>query len=197
MFLVSQFQKLATKSLLPSRSLSTSTAPLLFRFTPTLYAEPLKKKKRLDPAIIKARDDRRKKKLEKQIRRLERNAKQLKPIDECEVPLSLIDERKQRMRKLPELTVAVKEERANLIKEWSKFRNQQKMEDVRIIDQLVMAQEKALQELRLESEELYQEAIQPDLTLIPYFSVGPVATPPIEKYESPDGDYTDISKKWE
>lgn len=58
-----------------------------------LYAEPLKKKKKVDPAIIKAREDRRRKKLEKQIRKLEKNARQLKPIDELEVPLNLIDEK--------------------------------------------------------------------------------------------------------
>lgn len=57
-------------------------------------AEPLKKKKRVDPQVVKAREDRRRKKLEKQIRRLERNARQLKPIDELEIPLNLIDERK-------------------------------------------------------------------------------------------------------
>lgn len=58
-----------------------------------LCAEPLKKKKKIDPAVIKARDDRRKKKLEKQIRRLEKNARQMKPIDELEIPLVLIDEK--------------------------------------------------------------------------------------------------------
>lgn len=66
----------------------------MFRNTPVLCAEPLKKKKKLDPAIIKAREERRKKKIEKQIRRLEKNAKQLKPIDECEVSLTLTDEKK-------------------------------------------------------------------------------------------------------
>lgn len=45
----------------------------------------------MDPAIIKAREERRRKKLEKQIRRLEKNAKQLKPIDELEPPLHVID----------------------------------------------------------------------------------------------------------
>jgi len=53
----------------------------------------LKRKKRIDPAIIKAREDRRKRKLEKQIRRLQKQAKQLKPISEMEVPSKLIDER--------------------------------------------------------------------------------------------------------
>lgn len=54
-------------------------------------AEPLKKKKRVDPAVIKAREDKRKKRLEKQIRRLEKGARQTKPIDECEVPLVLLN----------------------------------------------------------------------------------------------------------
>lgn len=64
-----------------------------FHASPILLAEPLKKKKKIDPAVIKARDERRKKKLEKQIRRLEKNARQLKAIDELEVPLVLIDEK--------------------------------------------------------------------------------------------------------
>lgn len=61
--------------------------------TPILLAEPLKKKKKLDPAIIRQRDERKRKKLEKQIRRLEKNSRQLKPIDELEVPLELLDEK--------------------------------------------------------------------------------------------------------
>lgn len=63
-------------------------------FSLVFSAEPMKKKKKIDPAIVKAREDRRRKKLEKQIRRLEKNARQLKPIDELEVPLHLIDEMK-------------------------------------------------------------------------------------------------------
>lgn len=67
--------------------------PQWLHTTPALNAEPLKKKKKLDPQIIKQREDRRRKKLEKQIRRLEKNARQLKPIEELEVPLELIDEK--------------------------------------------------------------------------------------------------------
>lgn len=70
-----------------------TTNNLNLYYTPVLFAEPLKKKKKLDPAIVKAREDRRRKKLEKQIRRLEKNARQLKPIEELEVPLNLIDEK--------------------------------------------------------------------------------------------------------
>lgn len=75
-----------------SRLISTTSAATFYA-TPMLCAEPLKKKKRIDPSVIKAREERRRKKLEKQIRRLEKNARQLKPIDEMEVPLVLIDER--------------------------------------------------------------------------------------------------------
>lgn len=51
----------------------------------------MKKKKRIDPAVVKAREDRRKKRLEKQIRKLEKNARQLKPIEELEIPLCLTE----------------------------------------------------------------------------------------------------------
>lgn len=57
-------------------------------------AEPLKKKKKLDPAIIRAREERKKRKIEKQIRRLEKNAKQLKPLEECDLPLHVLDDKK-------------------------------------------------------------------------------------------------------
>lgn len=169
----------------------------MFHNTPALYAEPLKKKKRIDPNVIKAREERRKRKLEKQIRRLQKSAKTLKPIDDLEVPLNLLDEKATRQRKLPELSAAVKEERAALIKEWSIYRNKLHAQNLQIIDNLVSAQQKALQELRAESEELYQEAVQPDATFLPYYAVGPVLTPPIKDYASPDGDYQDVSQKWE
>lgn len=91
----------------------------------------------------------------------------------------------------------IKEQRAALIKEWSRYRNEQKISDAQLMDKLCLAQTKALNELRAESEELYQEAIQPDISFIPFYAKAPVATPPIEKYDSPDGEYNDVSRKWE
>lgn len=61
----------------------------------------------------------------------------------------------------------------------------------------MQSQQKALDELRLESEALYQEAVQPDMSMMPFTIKGPVATPPIEDYVSPDGEYIYESKKWE
>lgn len=60
-----------------------------FHMTPIVCGEPMKKKKRLDPAILKARLDRKKRKIEKQIRRLQKNMRQFKPIEEIEKPKEL------------------------------------------------------------------------------------------------------------
>lgn len=59
-------------ALAATRSISTYGGPLLFRSSVPMFAEPLKKKKRLDPQILKAREDRKRKKIEKAIRKLEK-----------------------------------------------------------------------------------------------------------------------------
>lgn len=124
---------------------------------------------------MKAREERKKKKIEKQIRRLERNARQLKPIEECEVPLGLLDEKKygmecadnlfhlccfrQRMRSIT-LSAEQLEARALLEKQWAAYKREQHIADIQMLDRISFCQQKALDELRKESEELYQEAIQ-------------------------------------
>lgn len=47
----------------------------------------------MDPAIIKAREERRKKRIEKSIKKLERNMKQLKPLEEIDLPINLQKEK--------------------------------------------------------------------------------------------------------
>lgn len=179
-----------------TRQISTSCT-LNFRLTPALLAEPLKKKKRIDPMIIKQREERRRKRLEKQIKKLEKSTKQYKPIDECEVPAEILNERKLRMRVLPPFDEETLVERVKLFKQWAVYRHKRQLADLQMCDRIVMAQQWALDELKKESEELYQAAIQLDETLLPFKSKGPVETPPIENYDSPDGEYTNISKKWE
>ncbi|KAL1461525.1 hypothetical protein WDU94_013412 [Cyamophila willieti] len=193
---------MSTRSLLSgstsyNRCFSTLTSPLLFRITHPLCAEPMKKKKRVDPALVKSREDRRKKKMEKEIKKLKKNAQQLKPIDDLEVPYALIAQKHIRTRPEPQLSEEVIESRADLLKEWTLYRSRETQKDYKLIDKLVYSQQRALDELRLESEELYQEAIQIDLSLLPFTAKGPLHTPPIENYESPDGDYLDISRNFE
>lgn len=58
------------------------------------------------------------------------------------------------------MTPETLEARALLIKQWSKYRLQQHLADVRMLDRITFAQQHALDELKKESEELYQEAVQ-------------------------------------
>lgn len=90
-------------------------------------------------------------------------------------------------RKRPSIQVSdeQKEYRAILQKDWARYQRQQNLELHRICRNIFASQSKALEELRLESEELYQAAIQPDETMLPITIKGPVNTPPIKNYESP------------
>ncbi|CAG4957396.1 39S ribosomal protein L40, mitochondrial [Colias croceus] len=195
---IKQFSRLAVNAVrIPANAKNISTtAAVQFKITDQLWAEPMKKKKKMDPAIIKAREDRRRKKLEKQIRRLEKNAKQLKPIDEIEPPLHILDQLGKRKRPALNLTPEQVEARALLNKDWTRYKRQEYMANIAQIDRIMAAQKRALDMLYEESEDLYNEAIMPDLQILPYSVEGTYATPPIKNYDSPDGEYIDVSKKW-
>ncbi|CAH2045141.1 unnamed protein product, partial [Iphiclides podalirius] len=180
-----------------NRNIFTSAVALNFKITDQLCAEPMKKKKKMDPAIVKAREERRRKKLEKQIRRLQKNARQLKPIDECEIPLHLLDQMGKRKRPPVQLSAQEVEARAIMQKEWSRYKHSEYIANIAQIDRIMAAQRRALDKLYEQSEDLYNEAVMPDLQLIPYSISGPVATPPIKNYDSPDGEYIDVTKKWD
>ncbi|CAL8082851.1 unnamed protein product [Orchesella dallaii] len=160
-------------------------------------AEPLKKKKRLDPQVIKAREERRKKKLEKQIRKLEKTAKQLKPLEELDVPVAIVDNYNERLRKEIKISPEEEESRWLLQKDWTRYMFKVNSAELRMIDRILASQHKALEELRNESEELYQAAIQLDFSYIPCQIKGPVETPPIKDFVAAEGDFHDISRKWE
>lgn len=67
---------------------------------------------------------------------------------------------RQRLRKLPALSAEALEQRALLFKKWSAYKLQKHLNDVRMLDRIEFAQQRALDELKKESEELYQEAVQ-------------------------------------
>lgn len=78
-----------------------------------------------------------------------------------------------------------KEYRALLQKDWARYQRQQHLELHRVCLRIRQSQEKALHELRAESEGLYQAAIQPDEFLLPITIKGPAYTPPIKNYDVP------------
>ncbi|KAG7173864.1 39S ribosomal protein L40, mitochondrial-like [Homarus americanus] len=179
------------------RYISTAVAPLCIQLTQVVGAEPLKKKKKLDPQLVRQKEERRKRKIEKAIRRLEKNAGQLKPVDELEVPPAILQEMNIRKRAEISITEETEESQASILKEWSNYKYQQHLAEVTLIERIIASRERALQELRQESEDLWLEAIQIDQMLLPFRVKGPVATPPIKDYNVPDGDYIDKTTKWD
>lgn len=84
-----------------------------------------------------------------------------------------------------ELSAEQLESRDFLQKEWTRYQKVQRNELQNVCLRLVECQQQALIELRKESEELYQAAIQPDDSMLPIVVKGPVYTAPIINYESP------------
>ncbi|XP_063991678.1 large ribosomal subunit protein mL40 [Diachasmimorpha longicaudata] len=196
--ILSAFSRLSVHALRPNtRNISTNINPLCFKATEILYGEPLKKKRRIDPAVVRQREMRKQRKIEKAIRRLEKHARQLKPVSEVEPAFKLVDDMKRRTRPKPKLSDEVIEDRILLLKEWTRYKQHEHLTDIQMIDTAVLSQQKALDELRSESEELYQAAIQLDLSFLPHNVQGPVSTPPIRGYNTPDGEYIDITKKYD
>ncbi|CAH1796788.1 unnamed protein product [Owenia fusiformis] len=180
-----------------NRTLFTQTSPTLFKVTDVVSAEPLKKRRRTDPQLVAARDAKRKRRIEKAIKKLMKTGRKLKPVDEIEGDRKLQKEKKERNRELPTLSNEQLDNRAILMKEWNLYKGVQYKKECASINTMLECQAKALSELKLESEELYMAAIQVDYQLLPYEVNGPVRTPPIKGYDPPDGEYTDTTKTYE
>uniref|UniRef100_A0A023G7B2 Large ribosomal subunit protein mL40 n=1 Tax=Amblyomma triste TaxID=251400 RepID=A0A023G7B2_AMBTT len=164
--------------------------------TAQLGAEPLKKKKRVDPAVLRMREERRKRRIEKGIRQLKKHAKKYKPIEELEVAPKLQKELGLRHRALPVLDHEACQLREAMQRAWSTYCMRKHMNEAAMLERIVATQQKALEMLKDASEELYTAAIQADNGLLPAQFKAVVSTPPIENYEAPDGKYVDTTKKW-
>ena len=165
--------------------------------TTVLMAEPLKKKKRIDPAVLKKREEKKMKKLEREIRRLEATPKQFKPIVELQLSPNIMRELDRRQRPVTEQTTDADRQLAQLRKVWSIYRSEQTAMEFESIKAVVDSQRKALAALRRESEELFQSAISIDEELIPFENdLVKKESPPIEAYKRPDGKKSDVTKQW-
>lgn len=151
-------------------------------------AEPLKKKKKVDPKKDQAAKDR----LKKRIRKLEKASQELIPIEDFITPVRFLD--KERQRPQVELPFEELERRALLLKKWSLYKQQEHEMERNAIRSMLKAQQEALQELQLTSPELHMEAIKRDPSLFPFEREGPDYTPPVSNYQPPEGRYHDITK---
>ncbi|XP_068013391.1 large ribosomal subunit protein mL40 [Melanerpes formicivorus] len=171
----------------PFRESHWQTSVLAFRASLPMRAQP-KKKKKVDLRREQAQKDRMKKKIKK----LEKAAAEMIPIEDFETPFKYSDG--SRVRSLPPLSFEETERRVLLLKKWSVFKQKQDKAEKQAIQTLVEAQQEALKELRLESEELYQAAIKRDEQLFPFERDGPNYTPPLPGYDPPEGKCIDITK---
>ncbi|XP_070821087.1 large ribosomal subunit protein mL40 isoform X1 [Chaetodon trifascialis] len=152
-----------------------------------LRAEP-KKKKKVDPKREQLIRDR----LRKKLKRLERVPPEFIPIDDFITPGKCLDETRE--RSAPRLSFEESERRALLLKEWARYKQKQHMAEMEAVEHALEAQREALEELKLESEELYHAALKPDPLLLPFTYEGPTYTPPQTTHYAPDGKYNDITK---
>ncbi|XP_077165017.1 large ribosomal subunit protein mL40 [Paroedura picta] len=160
---------------------------LALRAALPMRAEPMKKKK-VDPRREQAIKDRMKRRLKK----LEKAPQELIPIEDFIVPYRYMDQK--RVRDTSPLSFEESERKALLMKKWTEYKRLQSKAEMQTIQSLLAAQEQALNELRLESEELYQAAIQRDDGLFPFEREEPVFTPPLANYEAPEGKCNDVTK---
>ncbi|XP_030638510.1 large ribosomal subunit protein mL40 [Chanos chanos] len=171
----------------PVRSSHWFASVLSLKTSVPLRAEP-KKKKKVDPR----REQMAKERLKKKLKKLEKVPPELIPIEDFLTPAKCFDE--TRVRSAPSLSFEESERRALLLKEWSRYKHAQHKAEKAAIEEAMEAQRQALEELRLESEELYQAAIRPDPGLFPFKHQGPCHTPPVSNYQAPEGKYNDITR---
>lgn len=160
---------------------------MTLRTTTPLRAEP-KKKKKVDPK----REQMVRERLKKKLKKLEKVPPELIPIEDFIVSSKCMDE--ARSRSPPATSFEENERRALLLKEWSRYKQEQHMAEKKAVESALEAQREALEELRLSSHELYLAALKPDISLFPFTHNGPAYTPPKTKYEAPEGKYHDITR---
>lgn len=92
---------------------------------------------------------------------------------------------RSRIRPVVSVPEAKVDYRCSIEKQWAYYKLQERKELNDICARLLKSQTKALDELRKESEILYQAAIQPMDNLVPLTVKGPVYTAPIKDYLPP------------
>lgn len=166
--------------------------------TTTLFAEPPRKKRRIDPAVFRVRVERKIKKHEREIAKLEAEPRQLIPILEYQPTNADIRDLSARPQHKMEdfgLTVGTLKAAQRL---WNFYRQEQSEMESRSIRRVERAQSKALEQLKDLDRELYDNTVAIDsTTLIPHRSSHMrKETGPNARYTPPDGYIKDVTKEW-
>lgn len=163
--------------------------------TSPAFGAPLRKKKAVDPGTTKKQYERKVRRLEKEINKLESIDPKLKPILELQLPPQVKKGLDSRRR--PEADKISHSLLNAYLKVWAIYKNIETKSELQHIANAAQSQEGALNALKREYPELYNAAIQIDTSLLPY-TVHNVKkdTPPTDLYTCPDGKEMDVTKEW-
>ncbi|XP_074600397.1 mitochondrial ribosomal protein L40 [Brevipalpus obovatus] len=154
-----------------------------------------KKKGRIDPLVLKIRLERKVKRLESGIERIEKAPKQLIPIYEQSLQPTVqkeIDIR-ERDETDPQFDARYKK----MLKVWALYKFIEAKQEMKCLRSVTRAQRVALDSLRQLSPSLWSEAVKPDPQILPYENDYIVKeTPANPDYFPPDGHRKDITKHW-
>ncbi|OWF55202.1 39S ribosomal protein L40, mitochondrial-like [Mizuhopecten yessoensis] len=182
----------ASSSLQLNRCLRTQAHPLLFLTTDHLQ------KKGQHPHMNK-RLGKKKKQLEKLLAKMDKRAQLIKaPIKERIIDMKL-EKEAVKIRKR-ELSVPPEEREKEMKKfshEWKVYCRDFITQEIHTVQKRLLSQQKALGELRKESEELYQKAIAIDEDLYNFSVKRLTDTPAIPGFQPIDGEYTDVTIKYD
>lgn len=166
--------------------------------TCVLNAMPPKKKRRMDPAMLKTKVEKKIRKHEREIAKLEAAPRQLIPILEYQLNNSQIRDLEARPgRTFEEIGTSQAEYKA-AIRLWAMYCTEQSKIMRDSINRVESSQTRALETLKELDEELYKRTVAYDeFNLIPHESSHiKKETPANPKYKSPDGYIKNTTKDW-
>lgn len=166
--------------------------------TQSLNAQPPKKRRRIDPALLRTRVEKKIFKHEREIAKLEKEPRQPIPILEYQYSNSEIRDFKSRPGRSLEdvnLTEGILKAAQKL---WNFYKHEQCSIETKSIRRVEVAQTRALDTLKQLDENLFEKTITvDDITLIPCTSSQiRKETPPNQAYRPPDGHVKDLTKDW-
>lgn len=169
-----------------------------FRTSASLFSTPMRKKRRIDPAVMKVRVERKIAKCTREIEKIEKAPRYLIPILEYEYPVKEGRELQQRPPRVVDNMEELKKSVTAARRLWAIYRKRQATIEQLVMRRVIQAQTEALDVLKKLNLDLYNATISKEtLNLVPYHHKHmKKETPPSKDYKTPDGYIKDVSQKW-
>ncbi|XP_069115945.1 large ribosomal subunit protein mL40-like [Argopecten irradians] len=182
----------ASSTLEFNRFFRTQIHPLLI-----LTTNPLQKKQAA--AHLNKNRLKKKKNVEKRLAKLDKVAVPIKaPIKEMMITTKLEKEAVKLRKRENSVPPEEFQKDVNIfVSEWELYCKEFSTKQTHLIQSRLRSQQQALAELRLESEDLYQKAIEIDENMYNFKVKRLTETPAVPDFEPVDGEYNDVSIKYD